>query len=54
MNIKQLQEKANIIIEERQRILSLVEKLIEKEKMIYGTDKHGISLNQIKQILKNK
>ena len=43
-----------IIQQERQRILSLAENIFEKEMRAYGTDKHGISLEQIKNMLKYK
>ena len=37
---------------ERQRIKIWAEKLVEEETKLFGTDKHGISLHQIKEFLK--
>ena len=37
---------------EKERIIDWAEELIKEETKLYGTDKHGISLKQIKLFLK--
>ena len=49
--VVELKEEA--IQRERERILLSAEKILEEEKRAYGTDKHGLSLDQLKEILDN-
>ena len=46
--------KKEAIQNERERILSTAKEIVLIEMQVYGTDKHGLSLSQLKQMLKNR